>query len=66
MEHPLLAKVQAWQEPSDTRSHDEWLAEQLAISEAVGGSFTHEEVMAYIEHELEKAAQSQNRVHESG
>ena len=56
MEHPLLAKVQAWQEPTDKRPHHEWLNEQIAISEEIGGKLSIQEVLAYIRDELEKTA----------
>ncbi|MDO5104211.1 MAG: hypothetical protein Q4D91_15185 [Lautropia sp.] len=64
MEHPLLAKVQPWQDPSDTRPHAEWLNEQIAISEEIGGEYTIQEVVAYIRDELAKKAESQSRLHE--
>lgn len=66
MGHPLLAKVQAWQDPTDNRPHHEWLNEQIAISEEIGGECSTQEVLAYIRHELEKTAQSPNHVHEAG
>lgn len=65
MAHPLLARVQAWQEPTDPRPHHEWLAEQLAISEEIGGECTLEEVMAYLDDELQKAAKGRNHAHGS-
>ncbi|MDO5055936.1 MAG: hypothetical protein Q4E06_01230 [Lautropia sp.] len=64
MEHPLIHKVQIQQDPSDKRPHHEWLNEQLALGEEMGGEFTWEEVEAYLD-EYERAQALEGRLQQA-
>ena len=44
MRHPLLAKAKAFQPADDNRPCEEFMMEQVALAEEVGGETTLEEI----------------------
>ena len=44
MRHPLLAKAKAFQPADDNRPFEEFMMEQVALAEEVGGEPTLEEI----------------------
>ena len=44
MRHPLLAKAKAFQPADDKRPFEEFMMEQVALAEEVGGETTLEEI----------------------
>jgi len=44
MRHPLLAKAKAFQPADDNRPFEEFMMEQVALAEEVGGETTLEEI----------------------
>lgn len=45
MRHPLLAKAKAFQPADDNRPFEEFMMEQVALAEEVGGETTLEEIL---------------------
>ncbi|WP_448948487.1 hypothetical protein [Lautropia mirabilis] len=54
MRHPLLAKAKAFQPADDNRPFEEFMMEQVALAEEIGGQLTFEELSRRLDEDEKK------------
>jgi hypothetical protein len=59
MSHPLLAKVRAFQPADDNRPFEEFMMEQIALAEEIGGEVTAEELSRILDEDEKKDIEGQ-------